>query len=220
MEVSSRRIAEEEVRRGVRHRPTVGGVVRVLVPPGIGEGAELAVVVEDELDVDAVLLGAFENLVQPPPRRERVASDAVVEVGPVPGTPLERTAVEVGHPDPRPVLFRAVERREELLVVARAAEPGRVGLLEGDVVADRDVRVAVVEPQRQWIVRIAAHEATRGAREHVESPGHRRRRRPRPVGRPDRVRERAELGRSEANAPARVADRLVILERLGPGFTR
>jgi len=73
-------------------------------------------------------------------------------------TPFERATVEVGHPDPRPVIACAAERRQEVRVVPDAIE-GRAPLFERDVVADGNVRLAAVEAEVATVAIVDADEA-------------------------------------------------------------
>ena len=116
-----------------------------------------------------MLLGELEDPVHAPGGGKRIGSGAVVEARVVAASPFERAPVEVRHPDAAPVLARGVERAERGAVVAGAVQRG-IGVLEGDVVPDRHVRVTVVEAEVVRVASVDAYEPLARGRGCLEAP--------------------------------------------------
>src|ERR1700677_553754 len=122
---------------GLFEEAAVGFVPGILPPVGIGIGAVLAVMLEDELKVNAAGIGGGDDLV--PQLCGGEAQLAGLDgIGGIFG-PVEIFAVPMAHPDSRPIHASAAHARKRL------AELGLAVGTPGKVVADWVIRRAIAE---------------------------------------------------------------------------
>ncbi len=188
----------EEVGRLVA-RSAVPRVVGVLRPLRVRVRGVLAVVVQTELDVDALRRGVVDHLVEQ--ERLPLPSGVVAEPGVL---PLDGERPR-GHPDADVV---AAARRQP--VDPSTEVDDLVPLAPSHVLADREVGRTVVE--LQVASPGSTDEASAGGLGARERLG-RRRRRPGRVGAADHERPHARLGRREADLPDGIAARRRLTRR-------